>query len=115
VDIVEQGLGAGPLHEFLDAGCPPTFTPNLLTAPRQLATRHSTTAKRLAITDEASPFALRSTRKSSEDSSAPGCDSFLIHVEESSELVPTARIQPSPSRPQTAQDGYPVGCSPDHV
>jgi hypothetical protein len=33
-----------------------------LTIPRHPATSHSATAKRLAITDEASPFALRSTR-----------------------------------------------------
>ena len=45
-------------------------TPSLSLAIDYSATRRSP-AKRLAITDEASPFALRSTRKSSEDSNAP--------------------------------------------
>jgi hypothetical protein len=46
-------------------------TPSLSLAIDLLSHQAQHPAKRLAITDEASPFALRSTRKSSEESNAP--------------------------------------------
>jgi hypothetical protein len=89
---------------------PANLTPQQLIHGSALQTHGSRPFNPPVITDEASPFALRSTRNPSEDSNAPGCGRSETEQRTGANSAQLAWSTKS----QNAQDGRPEECSRNH-